>query len=98
MTIVLKQNSPEIRQKIEDAGIELCICTKFKDACWLDYHPGITKSVHGVGYYGEDSFTNSQQEELDRFVQEATDPVWCKDVDEFIDKIKEAEKERMNYR
>lgn len=89
MTIVLKENSKAIREKIQEAGIDVCVCAEFKDACWLDYHPGITSSVHGVGYYGEEADTYSQEDALNRFVSESKDLVWCEDVDEFIAKIKE---------
>jgi hypothetical protein len=89
-TIILKQNSEEIRERVEDAGIELCICTTFKDACWLDYHVGLTTSVHGVGYYGDDMGTDSQEEELARFLTEVKDPYYCKDVEEFVQKILES--------
>ena len=89
MVIVLKDNSKQIRDKIESAGIHVCVCAKFRDACWLDYHPCILKEVHGVGYWGEEARTHSQQEELDRFVATVRDPIWCNNVYEFIDKIKQ---------
>ena len=88
MTYILKENSEEIRNKIKEAGIELCGCTEFKDACWLDYTPSVSESVHGVGYYDDGELgINSQEEMLDYFVEDCRFPVWCKDVDEFIDKI-----------
>ena len=88
MTIILKSNNPEVREKIRTSGIKLCKCTEFKDSVWLDYHPGCTDSVHGVGYYGDEMGTKSVQEELDRFVSECKYPIYCKDVDDFIAKIK----------
>ena len=88
MTYYLRDNSEGIRQKIESAGISVCVCASFKDACWLDYSTAVGNGVHGVGYYGGDTFTNSQQEALDMFLSEATDLVECKDVDDFIAKIK----------
>ena len=92
MTIILKENSEAIRERIKEAGIKVCICARFVDACWLDYNPGITDLVHGVGYYGEDVGTSSQEEECARFLAECREPVFCADVDEFIEKIKESEK------
>ena len=86
-TIVLKDNSLAIRKKIRCAGIDVCCCAEFVDACWLDFHPNVTDSVHGLGYYGEE--TKSQEEELARFQAENPDCYYCKDVDEFIEKIKE---------
>ena len=84
--LVLKDNSPEIRDKIRTSGIRVCRCAYFKDSVWLEYS-GIN-GVHGVGYYDEEVGTKSVQEELDRFVAENKDIVYCKDVDEFITKIK----------
>lgn len=91
-TIVLKQNNEIIRQKIIKAGIEVCRCAWFTNACWLDYNVGITDSVHGVGYYGDDNETHSQKEELARFVAENKDIVYCDSVDSFIATIKELTK------
>ena len=88
MTIILKENNAEIRKKIADAGIDVCLCAGFKDSCWLDFHPDVTESVHGVGYYDKETCTKSQEEALALFVAECEDPVYCKDVDEFIECIK----------
>jgi hypothetical protein len=93
MTIILKQNTESIRDRIEEAGIHLCPCTRFKDACWLDYHVGLTSLVHGVGYYDEElDCVKSQEEELARYVREVKDPYYCKDVKAFIEKILETKK------
>lgn len=84
--LVLKDNSPEIRDKIKTSGITVCPCAEFKNSVWLDYS-GIN-GVHGVGYYSEDVGTKSIQEELDRFVAENKDIIFCQDVDDFILRIK----------
>lgn len=89
-TLVLKNNSPEIRDKIKAYGIEVCPCAEFRDSVWLDYS-GIN-GVHGVGYYSEEVGTKSVQEELDRFVAENKDIKYCKDVDEFINEIGNSKK------
>lgn len=86
--VVLKQNSPEIRKRIEDAGISLCPCASFDDNSWLDYHIGLGAyfDVHGLGYYSEEM---SAEECRSLFLHE-TKPeniVWCNNVDEFIDTI-----------
>ena len=90
--IVLKQNSSEIRQKIEDAGIRVCICCSFKNAVWLVCHPESEAAfdVHGVGYSDE----NLPVEDELAFVeydwkQYNVKVIECKDVDEFINRIKE---------
>ena len=87
---VLRKNNKAIRKKIENAGIHVCVCASFKNACWLDYHTMVANSVHGVGYYGGDSGTNSQEEELARFVAEAKNLIYCANVDEFISLIKDS--------
>jgi len=93
-TFILKENSEEIRKKISDMGIRVCVCASFKDACWLDYSTRVNNGVHGVGFYGGEMDTHSQEEELARFLGECKNPVFCKDVDEFIRLIKEFEYEK----
>lgn len=87
--LVLKDNSPEIRDRIKISGIEVCCCAEFKDSVWLDYS-GVN-GVHGIGYYDEEVGTKSIQEELDRFVTENKDIVYCENVEQFINKIKDYE-------
>lgn len=96
MILVLKENSPEIIQAIKDSGIEVCECVKFKNSVWLDYSGAAINIVHGVGYYDEEFGTKSVEEELNRFISENKDIVYCKNVDEFINKIKEIENGRSN--
>lgn len=86
-TILLKDNSKAIRKKIFDAGIKVCICASFDKACWLDYHTKLTHTVHGVGYYDGFEF-KTQKEACDRFMAEEMNIRVCKDVDEFIEAIK----------
>ena len=88
-TFVLKQNSAEIRKKIEDEGIPVCICASFEESCWLDFSTRVNNGVHGVGYWGEDVDTHSQEEALARFTIEASNLVVCDSVEEFIKNIKE---------
>ena len=50
--VFIKQNSPEIRTRLREAGFSLCPCTEFTDSVWLDYHPDnkeLYKIIHGVG-------------------------------------------------
>ncbi len=84
---ILKENSEEIRQKIRSAGISVCICAEFVDACWLDYSTRVKNGVHGVGYWSEYVGVKSQKAALDLFLCELKNPVWCSSVDEFIDEI-----------
>ena len=87
-TFILKMNSEEIRKKITDAGIFVCSCASFVDADWLDFHTIVNNGVHGNGYPFE-GMTKEETRAL--FLHEVENPVWCKDVDEFINIIKEFE-------
>lgn len=87
-TFILKDNSEEIRKKITDAGIYVCPCANFVDADWLDYHTSVANGVHGNGYPYE-GMTREETRAL--FLHEVKNPIWCKDVDEFIKLIKEFE-------
>ena len=84
---ILEENNDSIRQKILRAGIGVCRCAWFVDADWLDYHTTIGV-VHGNGY-ADDGMTKEDARAL--FLHELKNPVWCKDVDEFIEKILEYE-------
>lgn len=86
VTILLKQNNEEVRKKLSEAGLKVCQCAKFFDADWLDYHPHITDSVHGVGYPYEGM---TKEQTLALFMSENKPLIECKDVDEFIRTIKQ---------
>ena len=51
--VFIKQNSPEIRRKLEDAGYSICLCAEFEDAVWLCLYPNedipFPFDIHGVG-------------------------------------------------
>jgi hypothetical protein len=85
---ILKENSEEIRKKITDAGIYVCHCANFFDADWLDYHTSVANGVHGNGYPYEGM---TKEETRAMFLHEVKNPIWCKDVEEFIRLIKEFE-------
>ena len=87
-TFILKNNSEEIRKKITDAGISVCFCASFVDADWLEYSTAVGNGVHGNGYPYE-GMTKEETRAL--FLHEVKNPVWCKDVEEFIKLIKEFE-------
>jgi hypothetical protein len=86
--LVLKQNSPEIRGCIENAGITVCACASFEGARWLNFHPYLEmyREVHGIGYGDE---TMDGDTDIAMFLHDHPDAYYCKDVDEFINKIKE---------
>ena len=85
---ILKDNSEEIRKKILDADIDVCLCAKFVDADWLEYHTSIANGVHGNGYPFEGM---TKEETRSLFLHEVQNPVFCNDVEEFIRLIKEFE-------
>lgn len=89
MTLVLKDNSPEIREKIRQAGIDVCSCAEHKDSVWLDFMN--INGVHGVGYSDETDGNLTVEQALARFQVDVKDIVYCKDVNEFITKIKNYE-------
>lgn len=88
---ILKENTDAIRQKIRDAGIHVCICAGFQPEeggeVWLNYHTRVANGVHGVGY-GSGEMTG--KEYLALFLYEVRNPVYAKDVDEFISLIKQS--------
>ena len=90
MTFLLKKNSEDIRNAIREEGIDVCVCSGFNGAVWLDFTPGCTDSVHGIGY----PFEGMTSEETISFTvhewkQNNVEIIECKDVHEFIQKIKE---------
>lgn len=95
-TFILKENSFAIRKKIEKSGIDVCVCASFKDADWLDFSTVVDNGVHGVGYPYEGE---TKETTLAIYVHELKNPVWCNNVDEFINEIKKwyASKENGEY-
>ena len=91
---ILKENTEEIREKIKAAGIHVCGCAWFKDACWLHYSTAVANGVHGVGYFDDDDKVKSQEEELKSFLSEVQNPIFCADVDDFIAHIKQSQDEQ----
>lgn len=87
-TLVLKKNSEEIRQKIRDAGIDVCWCASHVDADWLDFDVNIQNGVHGNGYAYE-GMTKEQTRAM--FLDEDEPILYCKDVDEFINEIQKSQ-------
>lgn len=46
---IIKNNTPELRQRLEQAGISVCICSSFKEADWLCcWESNMAFDVHGV--------------------------------------------------
>lgn len=64
----IRKNTPELRNKLEELGYRICICTKFNGATWLD--TSTDGSVHGVGHFGEDEPCETHEESLAMFLYE----------------------------
>lgn len=62
----LRKNTPELREKLEKLGYNICPCALFHEACWLDTNVG---TVHGIGYTDE-TYPLPQKEMLKRFLAE----------------------------
>lgn len=86
-TFILKKNNAKIRKYIMEHGIAVCPCASFDGSCWLDFSVQVNNGVHGVGYYGKDMETESQQESLNMFMAECKNPIVCKGVKEFVNRI-----------
>ena len=72
--VFIKENSPEVRQKLKDVGFGICVCAEFVDSVWLDYHPEdkhLYKDIHGTGYTDE-----TDGEEMNRLSPEERIKLW----------------------
>lgn len=66
---LIKKNTPELRKKLEDAGLSVCICTTFEDADWL--------SCWGSHMsYDDDVDDLSKEAYLEMYLKE-TNPIIC---------------------
>lgn len=95
MKCFLRANSPEIRKKLEENGVSVCICCTFPTAEWISYCAATINRVHGV-YPGDDEdewgteglFGNGSNFK-DVFLADHKDYVDCgEDVELFIETIK----------
>ena len=62
----IRKNTPELREKLEKLGYNICPCALFYDACWLDTNVG---TAHGIGY-SDETYPLPQEEQLKRFLTE----------------------------
>lgn len=74
---LIKKNTPELRKKLEDAG--LSVCTTFEDADWLS----CWGSHMSYGVYPDDV-----EAYLEMYLKE-TNPIICESDDEFINMCKQ---------
>lgn len=45
---IIKSNTPELRQRLEQSGISVCICSSFKEADWPDGIDDLSKVVKDI--------------------------------------------------
>lgn len=95
MKCFLRSNSPEIRKKLEENGIEVCVCCEFEGSEWISYSQATPGTVHGIfpgdneELWSEDYF-GTKETFKDIFLRDAQDYKDCgEDVDLFIKTIKE---------
>ena len=60
----IRKNTPELREKLEKLGYNICPCAVFYDACWLSIN---VDTVHGIGY-SDETYPHTQEEQLKRFL------------------------------
>lgn len=95
MKCFLRANSPEIRNRIEENGIKVCVCCTFPVAEWLNYSEVTPNIVHGV-YPGDDEeewgtegLFGNKSTFKDIYLAEHKDYIDCgEDVELFIETIK----------
>lgn len=91
-TLILKENSEDIRQTLKNNNIKVCRCASFPNALWLDYNSSVTNLVHGVGYCDETCPATPEQV-LECFIKECEEPHFCNNIQEFINEIKKQQNE-----
>lgn len=74
---IIKSNTPELRQRLEQSGISVCICSSFKEADWLCcWESNMAYDVHGVYPDGIDDLSKEAYQE--DFIKEIN-PIICVD-------------------
>ena len=81
---LIKKNTPELRKKLEDAGLSVCICTTFEDADWLS----CWGSHMSYDVYPDDVDDLSKESYQEMYLKE-TNPIICESEDEFINMCKQ---------
>ena len=76
---IIKSNTPELRQRLEQSGISVCICSSFKEADWLCcWESNMAYDVHGVYPDEVDDLTGETYQEL--YLKEVN-PIVCESED-----------------
>lgn len=88
--VFIKDNSPEIRKKLKEAGYSVCICASFEDSIWLDCHPEdkYPFDIHGTGYTDPGDW-DEKYTPLERIKMRLEAEDWYSDEREFYDTVEE---------
>jgi hypothetical protein len=89
-TVFITQNSPEIIQKLKDAGFSICACVFFDGSIWLGYHPDnlFPYAIHGEGYADEED-CDLDLKPLDRIQRRLAEESYYSKEREFFDTVEE---------
>lgn len=90
--VFIKQNSPEIRNKLKKSGFSVCICSTFDDSIWLSYHSypedELPFDIHGEGYCDPGDY-DEKYSPLDRIKSRLSTPGYYSEDREFFDTVEE---------
>lgn len=88
--VFIKQNSPEIREKLKQAGFTVCAYANFADSVWLDYHPDdkFFRDIHGEGYADEGDW-DEKYPPLERIKMRLKEDDYYSDEREFFETVEE---------
>ena len=97
--VFIKANSPEIRNKLKEAGFSVCACASFDDSVWLDYHPKNTyyRDIHGCGYCDPGDW-DEKFSPLERIKMRLEESGYYSKDREFFDNVDEFLKKYQNER
>lgn len=62
----IRKNTPELRKKLEKLGYKICICCEF-DGAYILKNLINNGTIHGFGYYSEDSGFKNKEEMIKNF-------------------------------
>jgi len=94
--IFLRENTPEVQQRLADEGFDICCCADFSGSIWLNgCLLGKDIHIHGVGYPDEtDDYWNQPSDVVVERVLEderecGNEIVDCgTDVDKFVTELR----------
>lgn len=72
----IRKNTPELREKLKESGVNVCPCVEFEDWTWLSYSE---YGCHGIAKY--DEFGGNHQ---NQFLYENKDRIDCGENEELF--------------